>query len=503
MVRNPVVADGLDFYRIFTTNAWGSPPEYSHTVNYRPLSVLSIAVTHELFGLDPAPYRATNICLHGVVSLLLFLFLRKLSVPLMLATVASLWFALHPIHTETVLFVVNREEMLCAIFFLLALMVATERSALLPKEKRKFWSIWSFSALAILTALAVFSKEQGAMIPVAVLLIGLLWPGPDGRLKGALLPGALSGIFVALYFVLRLQALGFLGVKVIPWQDNPIALIPIPDRWAYAAGVAFEACRLLLFPLNLTVDYGYNALEVAELVSIPRILAMLFIFALLLVAIVFASNPLLRLGGLVIVISCAPVSHFFFPATVILAERLLFLPSFGAAMVFAWIGTIIYCKYSRYKYIALTLVFVPFLAAFPFLTTDRIAEYRDAETLYSTSLRNRPGSTRLHNNLGLALLNKGEVERAEKHFRISLAIDPQNAEAHNNLALLLAGTGRPVEAVAEFQAALSIRPNMRSATHNLCLLLVRLKKDSLARPICERAKELGVPVADYESKSEN
>ncbi len=504
VVNNPTVTSGLNIARIVLTNAWGNDPEYMHIVSYRPLSVLTLALTHALAALDPLPYRLTNLALHATCSLFLLAMLLRLGVALRSAVLPVTWFALHPVHAEAILFVVNREEMLCAVFWLAALHLAVGRSALVPPERRRTWSLASLAALAALTALALLSKESGVMIPFAVAAVGLLWPAALTRLRAVLAPFLVGLAGVVGYLILRVMVLGRLGPAAIPWQDNPLVLVSAPERLAGALAVFYEAFRLLLAPVDLSVDYGYDALHLPGPDLAPRALAGAAIVAVLLAAALLSvrkRRPLPLLGLLVLALSWAPVSHIALPATILMADRLLFLPSAGLALMLA--GLLDALASTRFPRrlafgacLALCVVWTGFFLA---ITADRAGDFRDAETLFASSLRNRPGSTRLHNNLGLALLHDHRPVEAEAHFRLALAIDPTNAEAHNNLGLLLAGIGRPGSAASEFAEALRIRPNMRAAAHNLCLLLLRTGHAEHADPACERARELGAPVVESQA----
>ncbi len=503
VVNNPVVTGDLDLARVFTTNAWGNAPEHLHIVSYRPLSVLTLALTHAVAGLDPVLYRTTNLVLYPLVAVLVLALLLRVGARPLPATIAASWFAFHPVHVEAVLFVVNREEMLCAVFWLAAVHLAVSRSALVPASSRKAWAPASLAALAGLTALAVLSKEGGVTIPFAVAGIGLLWPAGPTRVGRVLPPVLASGSVVAAYLALRLAVLGHLGAGAIPWQDNPLVLVSGPERIAGALAVAWEAFRLLVAPVDASVDYGYNALGIPGPGTGVRAAGGFAVVILIVLGAVRAARrgrPLVGLGVLAMALAWAPVSHLAFPSSILLADRLLLLPSAGMAMVLGGVLSLPSSCLPRLSRLqaASTALALAWTLAFVPLVVDRAGDYRDAETLFASSLRNRPGSTRLHNNLGLVLLHSGRPVEAEAHLRRSLAIDPTNAEAHNNLGLLLAGIGRPGSAADAFHRALSIRPNLRAAWHNLCLLMVRLDRSEEAAPACARARALGVPVQDAE-----
>ena len=116
--ENPNVIGDFDPARLATSNAWGNAYGYENIPNYRPLSVLTLAATHAVVGLEPVAYRVVNVLLYAALCIAVFLLLLRLGVSRVAALAAGLGFALHPVHVEAVAFAVNREELLAGLFFL-------------------------------------------------------------------------------------------------------------------------------------------------------------------------------------------------------------------------------------------------------------------------------------------------------------------------------------------------------------------------------------------------
>ena len=168
VIQNPNVQGDIDVSRIFSTNSWGSVEYYRHTPNYRPLSVLTLAATRAAFGLDPVPYKAANLALHAMASLLLLALLRRLGVRPLASTAGAVAFAVHPVHSEALLFAVNREEVLVAAWLLAILLLVVRRSGLVAAQARRPWGAASLAGLGVLLALALLSKESGATAVVQI-----------------------------------------------------------------------------------------------------------------------------------------------------------------------------------------------------------------------------------------------------------------------------------------------------------------------------------------------
>ena len=113
------------------------------------------------------------------------------------------------------------------------------------------------------------------------------------------------------------------------------------------------------------------------------------------------------------------------------------------------------------------------LAIMAGLTFRQSGMYRDVEALYRTTIDGNPACSMAHNNLGLAMADRGQVDEAITHYRKALKIDPDNPQAHNNLGLALAGRGQVDQAVTHYQEALRIKPDFAEAHNNFGMVLVQ------------------------------
>jgi tetratricopeptide (TPR) repeat protein len=499
LVDNPNTQGDVDLGRILTTNAWGDVAGMRHIVNYRPLSTLSLAVTRAVWDLDPLPYRAFDLAAHALASVLLLLLGLRLGLGIGPMGLAALAFAVHPVHAEAVLFAVNREETLATAAVLGLLLIAVRRSGLVAPAARRPWTPASLAGLGALLALGLLCKETAATAVPAIALVALLWPATARRWRESVPPIAASLAVLAAYVALRLFALGRLFAEVIPWQDNPLVRADTAGRWSGALAVQWEAFLLLIAPLRLSVDYGWNVLDLPEAGFPLRAVTGLLVVAAVATGFIATvrRRPPLAFGLLVLACGWSIVSNLLFPGSILLAERLLYLPSAGAAL--ALVAAVpqslpTTARAGRWVRLAGLAIAAAWIGLLGLRSWDRAADFRTAESLFATSLAQRPGSSRLHVNLGVALQDDGRWTEAEPQFRRALAIDPQDAEAHNNLGLCLANAGRASEAARSFVEALRIRPGFPSALGNLCLLLESAGSQEAALDWCEKAVRHGAPV---------
>lgn len=495
---NPVVRDGVDPIRILATNAWGDAPNHRHIPNYRPLSVLTLSLTHAAAGFDPLPYRLTNLLFHGAVSLLVLFLAMRLGVRRLPAFAAALWFATHPVHAETIFFAVNREELLCAAFVLAAIRVALD----LPTAHSIAGAGTPLRAAAVvfvLSTLALLSKETAVTLPALLAVLPFVTGRPFGRGR-SLAPLGAAVLTLAGYLVLRLAVMGRIGASHIPWQDNPLVRANVAERVASALILVWKAVGLLVAPVGLTVDYGFDVLGLPA--AAPNAETWLGLAVVVAVAAGFASTrrraPAVALGLAVLALTWAPVSNFLFPSSILFAERLLYLPSAGVALALA--GGLDLLRGGRpgsapRAWLPVASVLLVALM-FAVMLADRNRDHRTGRALFDASLAAHPRSTRLWNNLAIEYQNDGDWEASAVALERALAIDPENAEAHNNLGLAQARRGDLRDAARSFGTALDLRPGMASALGNLCILLEPLPDLARTRAICEMAVRRGAPVEE-------
>src|ERR1700730_8439409 len=168
---------------------------------YRPLFWLSLAIDERLWGLNPVAFHLTNVLLHWLSGLFLFLLLRRLSMSSLSAALTSLLWICLPINSEAVAWISGRPYCLSACFLLLGTLLA-ERYLSRPAVKY-------FAGYCLVAFCAVVSHEEGVLIVAFTLL--LIIAKHQGKSKAAMMLHGVSIITILLYFRLR-HAVGATGV---------------------------------------------------------------------------------------------------------------------------------------------------------------------------------------------------------------------------------------------------------------------------------------------------
>ena len=134
--------------------------------NYQPVTILSFAINYAIGGLDPTAYIATNILLHLLNVLMVFLFIRKLTRSDRIAGICAVLFGIHPMHVEPVAWITGRKDVLYALFYLSAL-----HCYLWYRKKNGGKAVVAYSLTWILFVVSLLSKSAAVTLPAIVLLI--------------------------------------------------------------------------------------------------------------------------------------------------------------------------------------------------------------------------------------------------------------------------------------------------------------------------------------------
>jgi Flp pilus assembly protein TadD len=414
--------------RLLTRPWWG--PEGKDPL-FRPVTMLSLGLNRALTGRGPAGFHAGNVLLHALASALAAAYARTLLGRPGLALAVGLLFAAHPVHTEAVAGIVGRAESLAAIFALLML-----RALRSPRPLHRF------AGAPLCFLLALGSKESAiAALPLAA-LAELAFPtgGTRAARLGRLLPLLLPA---ALFFAARVVLFG------APLREGPSpvwAEFPAAVRVLTAFKVTALYLRLLFWPWPLSPDYSWDAIPAARSFLEPGVLAGVAL-PIALVAVPAALRS--RAGvfaALFTLIALAPVSNLFYGMGTVAAERLLYLPSWGAVLLAA-------VALRRWPWAIGGLV----LAA-GIVTLVRCRDWRDDYTLFERAVRTTPRSYVVQLKRGVELERRGESAAAESHLREALRIRPGIVEALNALAGIRFRAGEAAEAEKLFREAIRLRP---------------------------------------------
>jgi tetratricopeptide (TPR) repeat protein len=413
---------------------------------YFPLVYTMFRFERAWWGLNPTGYHFVNILLHIANALILWSLLARLRVPG--AWLAGAIFALHPVQVESVAWITERKNVLMGLFFLLTIRAWVEFVDKQTKHR------WFFYVLALLLyALALFSKTTACTLPAALLLI--LWLQGrriNQRQLAQLVP------FVVL-------ALG-MGLLTVWWERyhqgtrGPLFAISPPERLLIASRAIWFYLGKLFWPSNLTFIYPRWIVSPTHLLEYAWLAALGGLCAVISFARRYVGRSL-EVAALFFVATLSPVLGFIMLYTfryTFVADHYQYLASIGPiALASAGITTLAASfKESRHFIFGAAVCIV---AALTMFTWRQSTIYADIEALWRTTIARNPGCWMAHNNLGIVLSQKGDIDEAIAHYRKTLEMSPDFAEADYNLGNALLQKGEVDAAIVHCQRAVTIQPN--------------------------------------------
>ena len=466
----------------------------------------------QLHGLHAGWHHFTNVLLHCLAVVLLFVALQRMTGALWCSAFVATVFAVHPLHVESVAWIAERKDVLSAVFFMSTLL-AYLRYTRAP-------SICRYLTVALVVALGLMAKPMLVTLPFVLLLLDY-WPlerfeshrSNTGRQVLRLVLEkipliALSAVSSVVTFLAQRGAIG--------WTEQ----LPISERISNAFVAYVVYIRQMFWPARLAVFYPHpeNRVSLREislaLIVLVVITAAAFVFRKK--APYFVTGWLWYLGMLVPVIGLLQVGwqgH---------ADRYTYLPQIGLYVAVTWAVVELTRSWGLQR-MAMGVAAVLVVGALSCCAWVQTSYWRDSETLFThalavtsnndVALNNlgiifldkgqlddaipklqaaidlRPENAPAHDNLAKALLRKGEVAEAMVHYRKFLELQPASVEARNTLGTALIQQGHVKEAIDQWQEALAIQPEKGNAASNLAWVFATCPEDSIRDKT--RAAELG------------
>ena len=427
---------------------------------YFPLTYTVFRIQHALWGLMPAGYHWVNILLHAVNALLVWRLLRRLSVPG--AGLAAAIFALHPVQVESVAWVTELKSVLSLFFILLALLAWVE----FVEEKSKTSWRWYLLAL-VCSALALAAKTTACTLPATLLLVLWLKHKPINWLR----------LVEMVPFLVMSAGMGLLTVwweRYHQGTQGKLFALGLPERLLVAGHALWFYLGKLFWPANLMFSYPRWVINPAD----PLAYGWLAAGAGLGVAIYFLRRIAgrgLEVAMLFYVATLSPVLGFIMLYTFLftfVADHYQYVACIGPVAL-ASAGIVWACGiWGKGKPLLKPALCGALLLTLGVLTWRQCRMYADAETLWQTTVERNPASWLARINLGNALLDHGEAEKAVRQFQEAVRIKPDYTDAHIDLGVALLDQRQTEEAMSQFQEAIRLEPDYAQAYMNLGIALL-------------------------------
>jgi len=457
---------------------------------YRPVRTLTYAFNYALDGENPAGYHLFNVLLHACNVILVFFFLWLLTRSKIVAGVAGLVYAVHPLQTAAVAYVSGRKDLLAAFFLLLGftLYLMFRRN----RTKRQLGLVY------LCFLLAVLSKEVALVFPALLLLIDSLIEWRRNKESEEVSLSLLQASWRAIRrFPVRYVSFGVLGILATYWVVFINQASRMEGYWGGTVwtnlGTSFKLfghyLLLSVFPAPLVADYLGDVFPVStgllEPVTVGAII--LSLLYVLFAWKVFPSNALLSLAMLWFFLLLVPVLHFV-PFHEISADHFEYLPMIGVALAIGLGFRHLLDRFSMSVLLWAGLIFLALGASI--LVVQRNRDWHSSETLWAATYQTAPGSYRANANLGEIYFRQGleagpagqeKVAEGLRLTRNSIELDESRSVSWGNLGAMYLTLGQRMResgdlvkakeyqsrALSHFRRALELEPDNAFTESNI------------------------------------
>ncbi len=463
--ENPEVSRGL------TLDGLKWLVTHSHASLWHPLTTLSHMTDCQIYGLKAGGHHFTNVVLHNIGAVLLFLVFRGMTGCIWRSAFIAAIFAIHPMRVESVAWVAERKDVLSGVFFMLTL------GAYLHYTRAP--SLSRYVTMAIFLVCGLMAKATFVTVPFVLLLLDY-WPLQRANNFRAWRRLAIEKIPL---FALSAAA----SVATVLAQTVTMASLeqlPLLPRLKNAAVSLITYLRQMFWPTDLAVFYPHphDQLNIWIVLTAAALIIAITVAAIL----VYEKHPYIFVGWFWYLLLLVPVLGIVQAGLQARADRFTYLPHIGITMLLTWSCTDLTQQW-RNRRVVLTSMAACAIAASILLAYQQTTYWRDSISLWEHALAVTPDNQTAHQNLAAALWSKGKTTdsrmhsraAAIAHARTTLKDYPFDVPTHNDLGVLLVQNRDVRAGIEQWEISLQIDPNDGNALNNLAWVLATYPADTI------------------------
>jgi Flp pilus assembly protein TadD len=452
--KNPHIMAGLTLESII----WAFTTGYAS--NWHPLTWMSHMLDFELYGLNPMGHHWTNLQIHIVNTVLLFLFLKWMTGAIWRSAFVAALFAVHPLHVESVAWVAERKDVLCSFFWILSMWAYVRYVRNTTKIR--------YVLLVIFFIFGLMSKPMIVTLPFVLLLLDF-WP--LSRFQSMLHKQQIS-VYKTIGYLVRekiplfvLSTISSFITFFVQQQGGAVSSIetfPLKARVANAIISYTSYIGKMIWPIHLGVLYPLREWYPVQVMTSGLLLLVLSSLAVW----KWRRFPYLTTGWLWYLGTLIPVIGIVQVGIQRMADRYTYIPSIGLFIIVAWGMSDITAKWRCQR--TVVAVFSSIILIFYMIFTwFQVGYWHNQITLFKHTIEVTHNNSIAHCELGHALAQTGKPNEALVYYIKALQINPNYAEAYNNLGVILASQNKDKEAIINFYEALRIDSDYAGAYYNL------------------------------------
>jgi Tfp pilus assembly protein PilF len=469
-----------------------------YSANWHPLTWMTHALDYAFWGLNPLGHHLTSIILHSVNTLLVVLFAVRLldalsartlrtglspflneRTILLVAGVTGLLFGLHPVHVESVAWVAERKDLLCALFFLLSIIMYMKYAGIEKDEtKTLHWTAPFFNRhylyAVVFFVLALLSKPMAVTLPVILLILD--WC-PFERIQslktlGSVIVEKLPFIaFSLVSSILTLLAQQSGGAMAM------MSLVPLSKRIPVAVSSFVTYLWKMIWPLDLVPYYPYP--KDISIISIKFMAPIAFVIVITIICVAIAKKENFWLSAWAYyVVTLIPVLGLVQVGGQSMADRYTYLPSIGPFLVMglavAWVSGKVNVLAQRHLIVKIgfPLVVLFVFISLSYLTFKQISIWKDDLALWTYVIEKEPEPVLLaYSSRSMLYFERGRFDKAIADFTMVIALDPNSYPGYLYRGMAYHKMGRLDEAIDDYDRAIALEPSSADAYINRSMAL--------------------------------
>jgi len=426
---------------------------------YLPLTMLTYMIEYHFFGLDPAAYHTTNLLLHLINIMLVFMLIYKIKPKPLVAGFVALFFAIHPMHVEAVSWLSERKDLLFSLFYLIGL----NTYVLYARKKQSKY----FLITLVVFILSLLSKPLAISFPLFLVMIDwYLGRKFNLRVISEKVP------FFVLSLVFGLTAIHF--AKTLNPQDDITPVVSWFNRFFIVSDAILFYLYKVVAPFNLSVYHYYpkttnGFIPAGFYFSAVLLLAIAILILWLLIYKLKNSRKDIIFGLAFFVIPTAFVLQLVPVGRAYAAERYTYLSYIGIFFIIAFFADQFLSNKSALSAKMkpwLTGIFVMVTIVFSYLTLDRNKDWKDSLTLFTDLIEKNPEHGHPYLARGITKFQFGDNKGALEDYNLSIKYDSTDSKAYSNRASVRGIFGDYQGALEDCNKSLQIEPGYVNALNN-------------------------------------
>lgn len=438
--------------------------------NYQPITLISLAVDYKMFNGEPKGFHFVNLLFHLLNIILVYLLINKISGDWRIGIFVSAFFALHPMHVESVAWISERKDVLYSFFFLLSLLFYLKY--LNSENKFNYYRIKYLVLVFILFVFSVLSKSAGIVLPIVILLMDIYNPKINrSRIC------SLKLIFEKIPFFAVSIIFGIIAINA---QKQGGAIQDTSAAFGTVEKVPLICSNLFYYFSQAFIPYNLSAFHFyPDKIEIWHWMSVLFFIIISVLIIKFRIFKKQIMFGILFFVICLSMVLQIIPVGgAIVAERYTYLPYIGLffsiAIVFVQILDSKNAKVSKIK-MPLILITIFSFIAYSVITYNRVKVWKNADTLFSDLIEKEPERDLGYYLRGIGRAVVNNKKEALEDFNNSISRNPNYAEAYYARGLVRSELNDPENSFKDYSKAIELKPEYVDAYNNRGALFLKYK----------------------------